>query len=234
MHKVIKEIVDKEDFFEVKPEFAREIIIGFARIEGRTVGIVANQPMVRAGCMSTDSSDKQARFIRFCDSFNIPIVLFVDTPGYLPGKDQEHLGIIRHGAKVLYALSEATVPKVAILLRKVYGGAALGMGILPGFGTDLVFAWPSTEIGAMGANQAVGLFYADEIQKSTNPEEFKNEKIKVYSEQYADTLSLASQVTYIHDFIEPKETRRCLVRSLRLIGGKSLPQYPKRHGNIPL
>lgn len=234
MHQVIKEIVDNGDFLEVKPEFACEIIIGFARLDGYVVGVVANQAMVRAGCMSADSSYKQARFIRFCDAFNIPIVLLVDTPGYLPGKAQEHAGIIRHGAKALYALSEATVPRVAILLRKVYGGAALGMGVLAGFGTDLVFAWPTTEVGAMGAEQAVELFYAEDIKQAANPEEFRARKIKEYGELYADTLALASQTTYVQDIIEPRETRRCLVRSLRLIQGKKTEPYPKRHGNIPL
>jgi acetyl-CoA carboxylase carboxyltransferase component len=234
MHQFIKEIVDNGDFLEVKPEFAGEIIVGFARLDGYTVGIVANQPMVRAGCMSVDSSDKEARFIRFCDAFNIPLVLLVDTPGYLPGKAQEHAGIIRHGAKVLYALSEATVPRVAILLRKAYGGAVLGMGILPGFGTDLVFAWPTAEVGAMGAEQAVELLYADDIKTADNPEEFRVQKIKQYGELYADSLALASQVTYVQDIIEPRETRRCLIRSLRFIRTKKIETTPKRHGNIPL
>lgn len=234
MHKVIKEIVDNGDFVEVKEEFASEIIVGFARMEGSTVGVIANQPMVRAGCMTVDSSRKQARFIRFCDAFNIPIVLLVDTPGYLPGKAQEHAGIIHHGAKVLYALSEATVPKLAVLMRKVYGGAALGMGILPGFGTDLVFAWPTAEVGAMGAEQAVELFYADDIKQAEKPEEFRAQKVKEYNELYADSLALASQVTYVQDIIEPRETRRCLTRSLQLIQDKKLEPYPKRHGNMPL
>jgi acetyl-CoA carboxylase carboxyltransferase component len=234
MRQVVKNIADSGDFFEVKAEFAGEIIVGFARLDGYTVGIVANQPMVRAGCMSADSSRKQARFIRFCDAFNIPIVLLVDTPGYLPGKAQEHTGIIHHGAKVLYALSEATVPKIAILMRKVYGGAALGMGILPGFGTDLVFAWPTAEVGPMGAEQAVELFYTDDIKAADNPEQFKAGKIKEYRELYGDTLALASQATYVQDVIEPGETRRCLVRSLQLIQSKKVGTTPKRHGNIPL
>ena len=234
MHRVIKDVVDKGVFFEVKREFAPEIIVGFARLDGNVVGIVANQPMVQAGCMSVNSSDKQARFIRFCDCFNIPIVLLVDTPGYLPGKAQEHAGIIRHGAKVLYALSEAVVPKVAILLRKVYGGAALGMGILPGFGTDLIYAWPTAEVGAMGAAQAVDLFYVEDIKKAANPEEFRAQKVKEYSELYADPIMLASQVTWVQDIIEPAETRRCLIRSLKLIGTKRTKPYPKRHGNIAL
>jgi acetyl-CoA carboxylase carboxyltransferase component len=234
MHNVINEIVDKGDFVEVKAEFASEIIVGFARMEGKTVGVIANQPMMRAGCMTVESSRKQARFIRFCDAFNIPLILLVDTPGYLPGKAQEHDGIIHHGAKVLYALSEATVPKVAVLMRKVYGGAALGMGILPGFGTDLVFAWPTAEVGAMGAGQAVELFYAEDIKKADKPEEFRAQKVKEYNELYADSLALASQVTYVQDIIEPRETRRCLARSLQLIKDKKLEPYPKRHGNMPL
>ncbi len=234
MHRFVKEIVDNSDFLEVKPEFANEIIIGFARLDGHVIGVVANQPMVRAGCMSVDSSVKQARFIRFCDAFNIPLILLVDTPGYLPGKAQEHTGIIRHGAKVLYALSEATVPKVAVLLRKAYGGAVLGMGILPGFGTDLVFAWPTAEVGAMGAEQAVELLYADDIKKAENPEEFRAQKIEQYRELYADTLALASEVTYVQDVIEPRETRRCLIRSLQLIRSKKADITPKRHGNMPL
>jgi acetyl-CoA carboxylase carboxyltransferase component len=234
MHKVIKEIVDKGAFIEIKEEFASEIIVGFARMEGSTVGVIANQPMVRAGCMTVESSRKQARFIRFCDAFNIPILLLVDTPGYLPGKAQEHDGIIHHGAKVLYALSEATVPKIAVLMRKVYGGAALGMGILPGFGTDLVFAWPTAEVGAMGAEQAVELFYADDIKNAEKPQEFRAQKVKEYNELYADSLALASQVTYVQDIIEPRETRRCLTRSLQLIKDKKIEPYPKRHGNMPL
>jgi acetyl-CoA carboxylase carboxyltransferase component len=176
VRRVIKEIVDNGDFYEVKKQFAGEIIVGFARLDGYVVGIVANQPMVRAGCMSVDSSDKQARFIRFCDAFNIPIVLLVDTPVYLPGKDQEFAGFIRHGAKVLYALSESTVPKVAILMRKVYGGAALGMGIMPGFGTDIIFAWPTAEVGAM--KLAVDPFY---MTRSRKPKpRTKGQKVKEY------------------------------------------------------
>ncbi len=234
MRKVINEIVDMGDFCEVKAEFAKEIIVGFARIDGESVGIVANQPMVKAGCMTVESSLKQARFIRFCDCFNIPLVLLVDTPGYLPGKGQEHAAIITHGAKVLYALSEATVPKVAVLLRKVYGGAALGMGILPGFGTDLIYAWPTAEIGAMGAKQAVGLFYSKEIEAAPDPEGFRLTKETEYRNLYADSLALASQVTYVHDIIEPNETRRYLTRSLRLLRGKARRKRLGHHGNMPL
>lgn len=234
MRLVINDIVDGGEFLEVKPEFAREIIVGFARMDGNTVGIVANQPRVLAGCMSVDSSDKQARFIRFCDAFNIPIILLVDSPGYLPGKNQEYSGIIRHGAKVLYALSEATVPKIAILMRKVYGGAALGMGILPGFGTDLIFAWPTAEVGAMGAEQAVALFYGKEIKEASDPETFKAKKVQEYKTNFADPMALASDVTYILDIIEPRETRRTLIESLKFVQNKNVQKVPKRHGNIPL
>jgi acetyl-CoA carboxylase carboxyltransferase component len=234
MRRVIREIADNGDFLEVKKEFAGEIIVGFARLDGHTVGIVANQPMVKAGCMSVDSSDKQARFIRFCDAFNIPLVLLIDTPGYLPGKVQEHTGIIRHGAKVLYALSEATVPRVAIMIRKIYGGAALGMGILAGFGTDLIFSWPTAAVGAMGAEQAVDLFYTEDIKNAENPEQFRAQKIQEYQELYADTIALASEVSYVQDIIEPRETRRCLIRSFDLIRTKQIATVPKRHGNIPL
>ncbi|MBW1645679.1 MAG: acyl-CoA carboxylase subunit beta [Deltaproteobacteria bacterium] len=234
MRQVIRALVDEGDFCEVKAGHAGEIIVGFGRLDGAPVGIVANQPLVKAGCMTVESSAKQARFIRFCDCFNLPLVLLVDTPGYLPGREQEHAGIIRHGAKVLYALSEATVPRVAILLRKVYGGAALGMGILPGFGTDLIFAWPTAEIGAMGAEQAVDLFYGRELAAAADPEASRREKIRRYRELYADSLALASQVTYVQDIIEPRETRRCLVRSLRLLRGKERRRRQRHHGNIPL
>ncbi len=234
MKQVIEEIVDNKEFFEIKEEFAREIITGFARINGHVFGIVANQPLEKAGCMTVDSSWKQARFIRFCDAFNIPLLLLVDTPGYLPGKNQEYEGIIRHGAKTLYALSEATVPKIAVVFRKVYGGAALGMGILPGFGTDIVFALPYAEIGAMGAEQAVNLFYRDEIIQQENRTEFIKEKVKEYREHYADTFSLASEVTYIHDIIEPNEVRKEIIRAYSLLKSKKKKKLFKFHGNIPL
>jgi acetyl-CoA carboxylase carboxyltransferase component len=180
MHRVIKEVVDDGDFFEIKPEFAGEIIVGFARLDGHPVGVIANQPMVRAGCMTVDSSDKQSRFIRFCDAFNIPIVSFVDTPAYLPGKDQEYAGIIRHGAKVLYAWCEAIVPKIAVIVRKAYGGGTLAMGLKAGLGTDFIFPWPIAEEGAMGAEPSVEILFAKEISEAADPEAVKAEKIKEY------------------------------------------------------
>ncbi len=233
--KVIKSIVDNEEFLEIKKEFAQEVVIGFARLNGKTVGIVANQPIVKAGCMTVESSFKQARFIRFCDSFNIPLLLLVDTPGYLPGKQQEYEGIIRHGAKVLFALSESTVPKIAILLRKVYGGAALGMGILPGFGTDFVFALPTAEIGPMGAEQAVQLFYKDELDKAEDKEKFLKEKIEEYRKEYADSIAIASKVSYIDDIIEPKDIRKYAINHFELLKNKLREPFKNKwHDNMPL
>jgi acetyl-CoA carboxylase carboxyltransferase component len=234
MHKIIIGLVDNQDFFEVKGEFALEIITGFARLNGYVIGIVANQPMVRAGSLTIDSSNKQARFIRFCDCFNIPLILLIDTPAYAPGSAQEHGGIIRHGAKVLYALCEAVTPKIAVVIRKAYGGGNLGMGVLPGLGTDFVLSWPIAEIGTLGAEQAVGLFYAKEIEMSSNPDEFRASKVREYREQYANPLAVASKSTHIDDVIEPKDTRWCLIRTLELLQGKKVSRYPKRHGNIPL
>lgn len=234
IRQVITTIVDAGYFYEIKPEFASEMVVGFARLDGQTVGIVANQPMVRAGSLTADSSVKQARFIRFCDAFNIPIILLVDTPAYMPGTQQEHAGIIRHGAKVLYALCEATVPRVAVVIRKAYGGGNLGMGTIPGLGTDLVYFWPTVEIGVLGAKQSVELFYRDDIMKAENPEEFRTQKLKEYTEKYANPLYEANFNWSIDDIIDPGDTRRVLVRSLQLLATKNLQRRAKRHGNIPL
>ncbi len=234
MHRVIKGIADNGDFLEVKAEFAQEMIVGFIRLDGHPTGIVANQPAVRAGSLTVNSSNKQARFIRFCDAFNIPLVFLVDTPAYMPGLEQEHGGIINHGAKVLYALSEATVPRVAVIIRKAYGGGSLGMGVVPGLGTDFVFAWPIAETGVMGAEQTVDLFYADEIAKAENPQQMREKLVKEYIDRYANPFFEASIRTHIKDVIEPRETRRRLIKSLQLLRGKKVVRYPKRHGNIPL
>ncbi|MFC1977686.1 acyl-CoA carboxylase subunit beta [Chloroflexota bacterium] len=234
MHKIIKGIADNADFLEVKPEFAQEIITGFIRLNGCPVGVVANQPLVRAGSLTVNSSNKQARFIRFCDCFNIPIVMLVDTPAYMPGLEQEQGGIINHGAKVLYALSEAIVPRVAVVIRKSYGGGALGMGVVPGLGTDFVFCWPTAETGVMGAEQTVDLFYADQIAKSDEPAKLREQLIQEYTDRYANPFYEASIRTHIKDVIEPRDTRRRLIRSIQLLRGKKLVRYPKRHGNIPL
>ena len=161
-------------------------------MDGHSVGIVANQPMVKAGCLTMDSSDKQARFIRFCDAFNIPVVMLVDTSAYLPSSDQEHAGLLRHGAKVLYAHSEATVPKISVVLRKAYGGGQAAMGVWPGMRSDLVYAWPLAEIATVGAEQSVDLFYGKQLKTVENPEQFKQEKILEYRKVYSNPMMLAS------------------------------------------
>ncbi len=238
IHKIIKSISDGGDFLEIKSEFAGEIVVGFSRLGGQTVGIVANQPMVRAGSMTVDSSDKQARFIRFCDSFNIPIVMLIDTPGYMPGSGQEYKGIIRHGAKVVYALCECTVPRIGVLLRKCYGGAQLGMGNTPGFHTAFTFYWPSAEAGVLGAKQSVELFYRKEIKEAENPDKYRAEKVREYSEKFGDPIHHASGNLYVEDVIQPAETRPILIRTLQFLRTKSrdtvhtIPR--RRHGNIPL
>ncbi len=234
MHRIIKSIADNGDFLEVKAEFAQELIIGFIRLGGHAVGVVANQPSVRAGSLTINSSNKQARFIRFCDAFNIPLVFLVDTPAYMPGLEQERGGIINHGAKVLYALAEAVVPRVAVVIRKAYGGGALGMGVIPGMGTDFIFAWPTAETGVMGAEQTVELLYADELAKSEKPEQLRQQLVQDYTDRYANPFSEASIRTHIKDVIEPRDTRQILIKSLQLLRGKKVVRYPKRHGNIPL
>lgn len=235
IRKVINRLVDNGEFFEIKPEFAGEIVVGFSRLAGQTVGIVANQPMIRAGSLTVDSSDKEARFIRFCDAFNIPIVELIDTPAYMPGSAQEHKGIIRHGAKVLYALCECTVPRVAVVLRKCYGGGNLGMGITPGMQVDFTFYWPSAEAGVLGAQQAVELFYGDEIEKAENKEVFRKEMIRQYRERYANPIINASNNLFAEDVIDPAETRRVLIRALQFLRTKSrVERINKWHGNIPL
>ena len=231
MHRVVEVLVDSGDFLEVKKEFAGEVIVGFGRLDGRTVGIVANQPNVRAGSLTTDSSDKQARFIRFCDCFRIPIVLLVDTPAYMPGTSQEHAGIIRHGAKVLYALCEATVPRIALVLRKAYGGGNLGMGVLPGLGTDLVLYWPIMETGILGAEQSVMLLYG---KRAAGDPAWLARKLEEYRETYANPIYDASSNLNVEDVITPAETRRYLIRALRMLASKTAVRPEKRHGNMPL
>jgi len=235
IRKVISRIADNGEFFEIKPEFAGEIVVGFSRLGGQSVGFVANQPMVRAGSLTVDSSDKEARFIRFCDAFNIPLVMLIDPPAYMPGSAQEHKGIIRHGAKVLFALCEATVPRVGVVLRKAYGGGNLGMGITPGMKVDFTFYWPSAEGGVLGAQQAVELFYRDEIEKAEDKEAFRKEMISQYRERYANPIVNASSNLYAEDVIDPAETRGVLIRTLRFLRTKSKYGAPaKKHGNIPL
>ncbi|WP_041075905.1 acyl-CoA carboxylase subunit beta [Thermotoga caldifontis] len=232
VRKVIEMVVDEGSFFEVHKHFARNIVVGFARIAGMSVGIVANQPSVLAGSLDIDSSDKAARFIRFLDCFNIPIVTFVDTPGYLPGVQQEHGGIIRHGAKLLFAYSEATVPKITVILRKAYGGAYIAMGSKH-LGADLVAAWPTAEIAVMGPDGAANIIFRKEIESAPNPEEKRKELVKLYRDTFANPYVAASR-GYIDAIIEPAKTREWIARALEICRTKvqSLPK--KKHGNIPL
>jgi len=236
VRRAIKCIADAGEFFEIKPEFAPEMVVGFARLDCRVVGIVANQPSFLAGSLTVDSSDKQARFMRFCDCFNIPIVLLVDTSAYMPGKDQEQLGIIRHGAKVLYALCESSVPRIGVVLRKAYGGGNLGMGVIPAQrGTDMLFYWPITELGIMGAKATVELFMGEVIKASPNPDETRDMFIRELEERTCNPMREAAYNPFINDVIEPKDTRKVLIQSLEFLSTKKKPpRYAKRHGNIPL
>jgi acetyl-CoA carboxylase carboxyltransferase component len=232
MHQVILKVVDNEDFFEILPRFAPNIIIGFARMDGQTVGIVANQPRTKAGCLDVDASDKAARFIRFCDCFNIPLINFVDVPGYFPGVAQEHAGIIRHGAKMLYAYSEATVPKITLALRKEYGGAVMGMCCV-GMGVDLMLAWPIAQLVVLDTTAAVNLIFRKDIQAAKNPDKFRQQKIQEYDYKYSNPFHAASNML-VHSVIKPRETRPQLIKALRMLRNKQRPEPNKRHGNIPL
>jgi acetyl-CoA carboxylase carboxyltransferase component len=233
MHLVIEAIADNGEFMEVKAEFARNLLVGFARMDGNPVGIVANQPIVFGGSLTVDASDKYARFVRFCDAFNIPLIFLVDIPGYLPGKVQEHTGIIRHGAKALYAFCEATVPKITVMLRKAYGGGLLSMGCNKALGTDLVIAWPLAEIAAMGAEGAVDVLYKKEIRESKDPDAFRRKKIREYNRKYANPYFVAGNQR-VDMVIEPGETRIELIKALHFFSTKEGRPYPKKHGNIPL
>lgn len=233
MKVLIKMVVDDQGFLEVQPVYARNIIIGFARLNGNPVGIIANQPMVKAGCLDINASDKSARFIRFCDAFGIPIINFVDCPGYLPGTQQEYGGIIRHGAKTLYAYSEATVPIISIITRKIYGGAMSGMAVSKLVGTDITAALPSAEIAIMGPEGAANVIYKDEIANSEDPETMRQEKVREYKEQFANPY-VAAEKGWIDTIIEPKEIRPFLIKSLNHLKGKKELRPQKKHGNIPL
>jgi acetyl-CoA carboxylase carboxyltransferase component len=232
MHQVIECITDRHSFLEVLPRFAANIIVGFARMEGATVGIVANQPRIKAGCLDVDASDKAARFIRFCDCFNIPLINLVDVPGYFPGVAQEQAGIIRHGAKMLYAYSEATVPKITLALRKEYGGAVMGMCCV-GMGVDLMLAWPIAQLVVLDTTAAVDLIFRKEIQGAENPESYRQQKIAEYDYTYSNPYHAASNML-VDSVIRPRETRPQLIRALRMLKNKERPAPTKRHGNIPL
>ncbi len=229
---VIHQVVDKDSFFEIHENFAKNIVIGFARINGETTGLICNQPKYLAGGLDIDSSDKAARFIRFCDSFNIPLITFEDVTGFFPGIKQEHGGIIRHGAKILYAYSEATVPKITIITRKAYGGAYVALNS-KSIGADLVYAWPNSEIAVMGPEGAANIIFAKEIAESENPEQTRQEKINMYREKFANPY-IAAGLGMVDDVIDPRHTRIKLIQALEMLRNKQENRPAKKHGNIPL
>ena len=229
---IIHPVVDENYFFEVHQHFAPNIVVGFARLGGRSVGIVANQPAYLAGVLDIDASVKGARFVRFCDCFNIPLITFEDVPGFLPGVDQEHRGIIRHGAKLLFAFAEATVPKITVITRKAYGGAYCVMASKH-IRTDLNFAYPSAEIAVMGSDGAVGILYRNEFKETTDARTLLELKKKEFEEKFANPY-VAAERGFIDEVIEPKDTRRKLIRGLSLLSSKRDTNPPKKHGNIPL
>lgn len=232
MHEVLQEVLDEGQFFEVQADFARNLIAGFGRLDGQSVGIVANQPAVLAGTLDIDASVKGARFVRVCDAFNIPLVTFVDVPGFLPGTDQEYNGIIRHGSKLLYAYCEATVPKLTVITRKAYGGAYVVM-CSKHTGADFNVAWPTAEIAVMGPAAAVGLVFRKELKAADDPEAKRAELIKDYEDLFASPYQAASR-GYIDDVIEPRMTRSWLIKALALAKTKRVTAPKRKHGNIPL
>ncbi|HEY7659826.1 MAG TPA: acyl-CoA carboxylase subunit beta [Actinomycetota bacterium] len=232
MHEVIRRVVDDGDFFEVFPYWAMNVVIGFARLDGRAVGIVANQPKVLAGTLDIDSAEKASRFVRVCDAFNVPIVTFVDVPGFLPGTDQEYHGIIRHGAKLLYAFAEATVPRLTVITRKAYGGAYVVMNSKH-LRADVSFAWPTAEIAVMGPEGAVNVVFRKEIEKAEDPVARRKQLIAQYQEKFA-TPYIAAERGYVDDVIEPAETRPRLIGALRMLSTKRETVPARKHGNIPL
>jgi propionyl-CoA carboxylase beta chain len=232
MHEVISAVVDDEDFLEVMAMFAPNIVIGFGRVEGRSVGIVANQPMQFAGTLDIDASEKAARFVRTCDAFNIPVLTFVDVPGFLPGTDQEWNGIIRRGAKLIYAYAEATVPLVTVITRKAYGGAYDVMGSKH-LGADINLAWPTAQIAVMGAQGAVNILYRNELKAADDPESRRAELVTEYDDTLANPY-IAAERGYVDGVIAPHETRLEVVKALRLLETKRESLPPKKHGNIPL
>lgn len=232
MRDVIRYIVDEGDFFESQAYYATNMITGFARLNGQSVGIIANQPKVLAGCLDIDASDKAARFIRFCDAFNIPILTLVDVPGFLPGTAQEYGGIIRHGAKLLYAYSEATVPKITLIVRKSYGGAYLAM-CSRDLGADQVIAWPTAEIAVMGSQGAANIIFRKEIAKADNPEKVRQEKIDEFQIKFSNPYEAAKR-GYVDMIIDPRETRPRLITTFKMLSTKRESRPAKKHGNFPV
>jgi len=232
MRDAIHAVVDDGYFFEVQEHYAPNIVVGFARLGGRSVGIVANQPAYLAGVLDIDASVKGARFVRFCDCFNLPLVVFEDVPGFLPGVRQEHGGIIRHGAKLLYAFAEATVPKITVITRKAYGGAYCVMASKH-IRTDVNFAWPTAEIAVMGAEGAVGILYRREIAEASDQEAARKARVAEFEEKFANPY-VAAERGFIDEIIEPALTRKKLISALSLLENKRDTNPPKKHGNIPL
>ena len=228
---VIRAVSDGSEFFEIQQRWAQNAVIGFGRVNGETLGFVGNQPLILAGVLDVDSSDKVARFIRYCNAFNIPLVTFVDLPGYLPGIDQEHAGVIRHGAKILYAYSEATVPKITFILRKAYGGGYIAMNSRH-LNADFVFAWPSAEIAVMGPEGAANIIFKKEIQNAEDPEKMRKQKVKEYKDKFANPYVAAAK-GYVDSVIEPDETRKILVHSLEVSQNKVDNRPSKKHGIPP-
>ena len=232
MLEVIREVVDEQRFLELFPSYADNILVGFARLDGQSVGIVANQPKVLAGCLDIDASVKSARFIRTCDAFNIPVITFVDVPGFLPGTVQEWGGIIRHGAKMLYAYAEATIPKLTVVTRKAYGGAYLAMSCKH-LGSDYNISWPTGELAVMGADGAVNIIHRRELEQSDNRFDTHSELVDEYRNKFGDPY-VAAKNGWLDDVIEPADTRKMLIQALRPLKTKREWVPPKKHGNIPL
>lgn len=232
IREVINHVVDGDTFLEVHKNFAENIVVGFARIGGRSIGVVANQPMFLAGVLDNHSSTKAARFVRFCDCFNIPLLVFEDVPGFLPGTDQEWNAIITNGAKLLYAFSEATVPRITVITRKAYGGAYDVMNSKH-IGADMNYAWPSAEIAVMGAKGAAEIIFKKEISKAENPAEKWKEKEQEYNELFANPYK-AAEHGFIDEVIEPSETRNKLIKAFKMLENKAVKLPKKKHGNIPL
>ncbi len=232
MHEVVARVVDQGTFLELQPGWAQNAIIGLARIGGHSVGVVAQEPGIMAGVIDIDASDKIARFVRMCDCFNVPLVTFVDSPGFLPGVGQEHGGVIRHGAKVLFAYSESTVPKISIITRKAYGGAYVVMSSKY-LGTDINYAWPSAEIAVMGAEGAVNILYRKQIAEAADPEAERQRLVEAYTRRYSNPYEAAG-AGYIDDVIEPRETRPKIVAALAALRDKYTSNPPRKHGNMPL
>ncbi len=228
---VIETVVDDGEFFEVHEQWAKNIIVGFGRLDGHAIGIVANQPAFLAGTLDISASEKAARFVRFCDAFNIPLITFVDVPGFLPGVDQEHSGIIRHGAKLLYAYCEATVPRISVITRKAYGGAYLVMNAR-GIRADLVYAWPSAEIAVMGAQGAVNIIHRGELTGADDPDTKRKELVDDYEARFNNPY-VASELGLVDEVIEPRQTRAKLIKAMNVLRTKRETLPPKKHGNGP-